>query len=331
VRPFAYERPGSVDEAVRALGSGGAAIGLLAGGTCLLDLMKQDVLRPARVLDLNFAPDLKGLSITPAGALRIGAATTLAHLARDARVEAGWPLLHEAIVDGLTPQLRNAASVGGNIMQRPRCIYFREPGFACNKRAPGTGCAAQAGVHYQHALFGNAAGGSCIAVHPSDLCVALTALDAHVEVMGQGGRRTMPIAELHRLPGDDPTAETHLAPGELIVAVEVPPQGGRGGAYVKGSEGFALASAAALLELRDGRIADARLVLGGVSGKPWRSGPGEAALAGRAAQAEAFALAAQAAVGEAVTDGQTAFRVPMLRGLVVEALERALAGAEGRP
>lgn len=242
-------------------------------------------------------------------------------------MQAGWPLLREAILDGLTPQLRNAASVAGNVMQRPRCIYFREPGFACNKRAPGSGCAAQAGVHFGHAIFGGEAARDCIAVHPSDLCVALTALDAVAQAAGPGGARILSIAELHRLPGADPTRETTLRPGELITAIDVPPQGGRGGAYAKGpEEGFTLASCAALLGLEDGVVASARVVLGGVAHKPWRSEPAEAALLGHEPTPATVRRAMDAAAAGAA-DGQTAFRAALLRAVVEEALEQALAQA----
>ena len=320
--PFTYLRPTSIAAAVAALAASPKA-GLLGGGTCLIDLMKQGVLTPHTVIDLNFAPDLAGIAVLPSGALRVGAATTLSHVARDSRVRAGWPLLHDTIVGGLTPQLRNAASFGGNIMQRPRCIYYREPDFACNKKQPGSGCAAQAGVHYQHALFGGEATKTCIAVHPSDLCVALTALDATVLIASDSGERRLPFPELHRLPGDDATRETTLAAGEIVTAIEVPPQGGRHGAYVKGTEGFTLASCAALIEVGAGLTTSARLVFGGVAHKPWRSEPAEVALLGRPPSAETFNAAASAAVKDATTDMQTAFRTTLLRAVIVEALEQA--------
>jgi len=320
--PFAYQRPASIREAVAMLAAAPGA-GLLAGGTCLIDLMKQGVLAPATVVDLTFADDLSGIAVLPSGALRIGATTTLAKVARDGRVAAQWPLLHDTIVCGLTPQLRNAASFGGNIMQRPRCIYFREAEFACNKKQPGSGCAAQNGVHYAHAIFGGEAARDCIAVHPSDLCVALTALEAMLTIAGPAGERLLPIAELHRLPGDDPTRETTLASDELIIAIEVPPQGVRQGAYIKGTEGFTLASCAALIGLENGLITEARLVFGGVAHKPWRCETAEAALIGRPATARNFAAAAEIAVQTATTDMQTAFRTTLLRAVIIEALDQA--------
>ena len=329
--PFTYQRPASLPAALDALAAAPMA-GLLGGGTCLLDLMKQGVERPTALIDLTFAPELAEVAVLPSGALRIGAAATLSHVARRKEVQAGWPLLHEAIVDGLTPQLRNAASFAGNIMQRPRCIYFREPGFACDKRALGSGCAARMGAHYAHAIFGGEAARRCIAVHPSDLCVALTALDAEVEVASPGGGRRLPLTDLHRLPGDDPARETTLRPGELITAVVVPAQGSRTGAYVKGpEEGFALASCAALLHVANGLVASARIVLGGVAHKPWRSAPAEAALIGHAPTADALSRTIQAALAEAVTDEQTAFRLALLRGVMSEALGGALDRAGRAP
>ncbi|MBY0612984.1 MAG: xanthine dehydrogenase family protein subunit M [Beijerinckiaceae bacterium] len=325
--PFIYQRPTSIEAALAALAATPNAR-LLGGGTCLIDLMKQGVEQPETIIDLNFAPDLAGLAVLPSGALRIGATTTLSHVARDPRVEHGWPLLHDIIVAGLTPQLRNAASFGGNIMQRPRCIFFLEPDFACNKKRPGSGCAARAGVHYQHAIFGGDATKACIAVHPSDLCVALTILDAMIVTASPAGGRRFPIDELHRLPGDDPSRETTLRTDEIIVAVEVPPQAANTAAYVKGTEGFTLASCAAMLMIHSGVITNAAIVLGGVAHKPWRSDAAERTLAGQPADEPSFAAAADAATGEAVTDFQTAFRVPLLKGVIVEALELALR-AEG--
>lgn len=320
--PFAYVRPKSLPDALAAL-NGASHHGLLGGGTCLVDLMKQGVMAPETVIDLNFIDTLKGVSAGANGSLTIAAATTLSRVARDARVRTSWPMLHEAITDGLTPQLRNAASVAGNVMQRPRCIYFREAGFPCNKKAPGSGCAAKQGVHYGHAILGGEAARNCIATHPSDLCVALTAFAAEVTLTSAQGERRIPITALHRLPDDDATRETTLQDGELITALHVPPQGPRGGAYVKATEGFALASCAVLLAMDNGRIAQASIVLGGVAHKPWRSRPAEHALSGAAPTAETFATAAKAAVSETETDQQTAFRVPLLIAAIVEALTRA--------
>ena len=328
--PFAYHRPDSLQSLLDTLAQAPQA-GLLAGGTCLLDLMKQGVERPQTVIDLNFVSELGGVALMPFGALRLGAAATLSHVARRADVRAGWPLLHQAILSGLTPQLRNAASIGGNLMQRPRCIYFREPDFDCNKRRPGSGCAAQAGVHFAHAIFGGAEASTCIAVHPSDLCVALTALDAEATLSGPGGAtRRLPIADLHRLPGEDPTRETTLRPGELITAIELPPQRG-GGAYLKGpEEGFALASCAALLGVKNGQVDFARIVLGGVAHRPWRVRSAENILLGNPPTPDLQAQAIASVMAEAATDVQTAFRLALLRGVMTECFDQALAAAGAR-
>ena len=327
--PFSYVRASSPHEALTAAGERGSPpASFLAGGTCLLDLMKQGVERPSRIIDLNFAPDLAAVNLDADGALHVGAMARLSHVERDP-LAAGWPLLREAIVDGLTPQLRNAATFGGNISQRPRCIYFREDGFACNKRRPGSGCAAKAGVHYQHALFGGPEVEACIAVHPSDLCVALTALDARVSLRTSAEARTLHIEDFHRLPGVDPTRETNLRPGELIEAVVIPPQGRRGGAYVKGpEEGFALVSCAMLFALDGGVMSDVRVVLGGVAHKPWRQRAAEAALEGAKPTPAALDAMTEAALTGAVTDAQTAFRLTLARAVIAEAFERALSRAE---
>ena len=327
--PFSYVRASSPHDALDAAGERGSPpASFLAGGTCLLDLMKQGVERPERIVDLNFAPDLATVKLDDDGALRVGAMARLAHVERDPLTSA-WPLLREAIVDGLTPQLRNAATFGGNIGQRPRCIYFREEGFACNKRRPGSGCAAKAGVHYQHALFGGSEAEACIAVHPSDLCVALTALDARVELRTRADERTLPMEDFHRLPGGDPTRETNLRVGEMIETVVIPPQGRRGGAYVKGpEEGFALVSCAILFGLKDRAMTSARLVLGGVAHKPWRRRAAEAVMEGATPSRVLLDDLTEAALASAVTDQQTEFRLPLARAVIAEAFERALSRAE---
>ncbi|MGY2046674.1 FAD binding domain-containing protein [Methylobacterium sp. JK268] len=330
MRPFAYLRAASAAEAVAAAGEDpGAAY--LGGGTTLLDLMKQDVARPSRVVDLTHAPDLAGVAVEE-GELRVGAAATLARVARDPRVRQGWPLLVETILKGLTPQLRDAATFGGNVTQRPRCIYFREAAFACNKKAPGSGCAAKAGVHHGHAILGGEAARDCIAVHPSDLCVALTALGARLHLADPtGATRVIPITAYHRLPGDDPTRETNLHPGELVTAVSLPARPGWRGHYAKvPRDGFALASAAALLRSEDGSIAEASLVLGGVAHRPWLVPQAAALLHGRAPDEAAFREVAEAALADAATDPQTAYRATLVREVVVEALTEALRSGAAR-
>lgn len=321
--PFAYTRPSSVADALAARAREPDAA-YLGGGTTLLDLMKQGVERPSALLDLHGAHELSRIEVAPDGTLVVGAMATLAHVARHKAVRAGWPLLHEAIVKGLTPQLRNAATFGGNITQRPRCIYFREADFACNKRRPGSGCAAREGVHYGHAVFGGADAQTCIAVHPSDLCVALTALNARVTLQAPGGTsRTSAITDYHRLPGDDPARETTLAAGELVTALHIPPQAGSG-AYSKAPrEGFALASAAVIVAAREGRVTASRIVLGGVAHKPWEAENAARVLIGRSPH-DALEQAAEAALEGIETDVQTEFRRALLRGVVLEALQAAV-------
>jgi len=318
--PFSYERARSVGSATAAARLGAA---YLAGGTCLLDLMKQGVERPDHVIDLGPVAELAEIRLTACGDLRLGSMAVLSHVARHRDVGEHWPLLAQTIAAGLTPQLRNAATIGGNIMQRPRCIYFRDPGFDCNKKTPGSGCAAKAGVHFGHALFGGAATDACIAVHPSDLCVALCALHARVayRTAEDACEHAVSIESFLRLPGSEPGRETELPPGALVTAIEVPPQGKQGGAYAKGPEGgFALASAAVVLGLQQGLIARASVVLGGVAHKPWRVRDAERALLDRVPSLDLFTAA----------DTQTAFRVVLLKALIVEALTRSAAQAEAR-
>lgn len=326
--PFDYHRPRTISDALQLLASHPDAA-LLGGGTCLLDLMKQNVEHPSHVIDLNFIDELAAVSQLPDGSLRIGGTARLAAVARREDIQRDWALLAECILVGLTPQLREAASFAGNITQRPRCIYFREAGFACNKKLPGSGCAAQSGVHFAHAVFGNS-NASCIAVHPSDLCTGLTALDAKVEIANiDGTHRVLPITAFHRLPESDPTRETKLQRGDLITALIVPPQGTKAAAYIKGpEEGFAMASAAVRLALDGNTITFARVVLGGVAHKPWPCPAVEQALMGQALNASTFSLAADTALLGINTDYQTAFRATLLRAVLIESLERAASRIE---
>jgi xanthine dehydrogenase YagS FAD-binding subunit len=333
VTPFAYHRAAKINDAVRLL-TDEAQAAILGGGTSLLDLMKQGVEKPRAVIDIASVPEMRQIATDADGALVVGAAVTMTEVAQSDAVLARWPLVAETTLAGLTPQLRNAATVGGNLMQRPRCIYFREGGFACNKLRPGSGCAAKDGVHFGHAIFGGAAAHDCMAVHPSDLSTGLLAMDASVEiagrVAGQIRSRRMPLDALYRWPEADATRETTLAPHEMITAVIVPPAGEFFGAYVKGPpEGFALASCAALLKVaQNGVIFAARIAIGGVAHRPLRHVGVEKALTGQMTSAQVFEAAAAAAVVGAETDPQTAFRVPLLRAVVVEALQRAVERAK---
>jgi len=315
--PFAYHRATSAADARAAMRPGAC---YLAGGTSLIDLMKTGVEAPDLLVDLNRGAGMGGLEWLPDGTLRAGAAVRMTALARDPQVARRFPVLHQALLAGATPQLRNMASLAGNLLQRTRCFYFRDPSFAaCNKRAPGTGCAARHGVNAEQAILGWTE--ACVAVHPSDLAVALLALDVRVVT----DRRTLPMETLHCGPGDDPRADTVLEEGELILALEVlPGPRAAGSAYAKApAGGFALASAAVAIEMRDGRILSARIALGGVAHRPWRSQEAEAVLAGSADGAPSFTAAADAALSGARPLSGNGFKLPLARAVLIEALSAA--------
>jgi xanthine dehydrogenase YagS FAD-binding subunit len=321
---FDYVRAGTVAEAVQAYGAGARFI---AGGTNLIDLMKYDVEKPGRLIDITRLP-LDGIEVHEGG-LRLGALATNAKVAYDERVAAQYPLLRNAILAGASAQLRNAASTGGNLLQRTRCYYFYDTATPCNKREPGTGCPAIGGVNRIHAIFG--ASESCIATHPSDMCVALAALEATVRVSGPQGERTIPFADFHRLPGDSPEIDTNLAPGEIVVSVDLPeskfPQHFT---YLKLrdrlSYAFALVSVAAGVELDGDTIKTARLALGGVAHKPWRNREAEALLEGKPATRESFQQAADLIVSEAKPQSANGFKIDLARRAIVRGLEQAAAG-----
>jgi len=321
---FDYVRAGTVAEAVQAYGAGARFI---AGGTNLIDLMKYDVEKPGRLIDITRLP-LDGIEEHDGG-LRLGALATNAKVAYDERVAAQYPLLRNAILAGASAQLRNAASTGGNLLQRTRCYYFYDTATPCNKREPGTGCPAIGGVNRIHAIFG--ASESCIATHPSDMCVALAALEATVRVSGPGGERTIPFADFHRLPGNTPEQDTNLAPGEIVVSVDLPesrfPQHYT---YLKLrdrlSYAFALVSVAAGVELDGDTIKTARLALGGVAHKPWRNRAAEALLEGKPATRDSFQQAADLIVSEAEPQSANGFKIDLARRAIVRGLEQAAAG-----
>lgn len=327
MKRFEYVRAETVVHAVAALAAVDGARAL-AGGTNLVDLMKNDVATPARVVDINRLP-LGEIEETPGGGLRIGALVTNSRLAWDARIEAGYPLLASAILAGASPQLRNAATTGGNLLQRTRCVYFYDRHVPCNKRRPGSGCPAQTGANRQHAILGGSA--SCIAVHPSDMCVALAALDAVVRVVGPSGERAIAIADFHRLPGEEPHLDNTMKHGELIVAVDLPASGFAAHySYIKLrdrlSYAFALVSVAAALRLESGMIVDARVALGGVAPKPWRDTAAEAALVGRAPGLSAFLAFADLLLAPTRGHGHNDFKIELARRAVVRALIQAAAG-----
>jgi xanthine dehydrogenase YagS FAD-binding subunit len=324
VRPFRYERATDAAHAVALVSAepeGAAAF--LAGGTNLVDLMKLDVATPELLVDIARLP-LDAIEETADGGLRIGATVRNADLAADRRVRTRYPLLAQALLVGASAQLRNVATVGGNLLQRTRCGYFQDVTKPCNKRRPGSGCAAREGHHRTHAILGHAE--ACIATHPSDMAVALAALDAVVHVEGVGGARAIPLADFYRPPGEDPQHETVLAHGELVTAVELPPLARAARSrYRKVREraafAFALVSVAAVVELDDdGIVRDCRVALGGVAPQPWRALRAEQALRGRPAGEASFAAAAEAELAAAMPLRDNGEKVPLARNLLVRTL-----------
>ncbi len=329
MRTLSYSRPTDVSSAITAV-SGDPGSSYLAGGTTAIDLLRLDVLRTSRLVDVGRLP-LRGIEELPGGGLRIGALARMSDVAEAPAVVRAFPVLSQALLLGASPQLRHMASMGGNLMQRVRCSYYRDPESACNKRVPGSGCAALDGVNRGHAILGTSE--HCIATHPSDLAVALIALDAVVHVQGTGGPRAIPVDDFFLLPGDTPGREHPLTPGELITAIEVPglPMARRS-LYLKvrdrASYEFALASTAVALSLEDGVIREVRLALGGVATKPWRARRAEAVLAGQRAARELFVRAAAEELAPADTRPMNAFKAELARRTMVRALETAAATGE---
>ncbi len=330
---FDYVKPASVTEAIAAASQPNAAY--LASGTNLLDLMKGNVVRPARLVDISRLPELNRIERLANGDLRIGALVRNSDLAYDTAFAKDFPAIAEALLSGASAQLRNAATVGGNLLQRTRCAYFYDTASACNKRAPGSGCDARAGENSQHAVLGWS--DACIATHPSDFCVPLAAFDAVVEIEGKAGRREVTLEALHLLPGTTPDKETVLQPGEIIVAVRLPAAArafARHARYLKVRErtsyAFAVVSAAAGLTIENGAIKEARLALGGVAAKPWRPRAAEALLVGHTANADNYQRAADAALAEAKPSGDNAYKIPLAKNLIVRAFHLAAAGTPDR-
>jgi len=324
---FSYTRAETVADAIAAVAADPAAR-FIAGGTNLVDLMKYDVMKPETLVDITRLP-LREIEATEAGGLRIGALVPNSDLAYDARVQRDYPLLASAILAGASAQLRNAATTGGNLLQRTRCYYFYDVATPCNKREPGSGCAAKTGVNRVNAILGTSE--ACIATHPSDMCVALAALEATVRVEGPDGQRVVPFAAFHRLPGDTPQHDNTLAHGEMVIAVELPaPRFGRNHTYLKLrdrlSYAFALVSVAAALEMDGDVIADARIALGGVAHKPWRVTDAEAALQGKPATPDNFGAAADMILAGAKGYGGNDFKIELARRAIVRALGQAAAG-----
>jgi len=324
---FQYARASDVSDAVRQIAADPAAK-FIAGGTNLIDLMKEDVERPARLIDISRLP-LRTVEETEGGGLRIGALVPNSDLAWNPKIEQRYPLLSSAILAGASAQLRNMASTGGNLLQRTRCYYFYDTATPCNKREPGSGCSAIAGVNRMHAILGTS--DACIAVHPSDMCVALAALEAKVHVAGPSGERAIAFADFHRLPGDTPQRDSNLNPNEIITAIELPAKGFAANySYLKIrdrlSYAFALVSVAAALDLEGGSIKEARLALGGVAHKPWRDPEAEAALCGQPANEAAFERAAGLLLREAKGFAHNSFKIDLARRVIVRALTQAANG-----
>ena len=324
MRPFQYVRASDADAAARTVAANPQAK-FLAGGTNLLDLMKEDVERPNVLVDLSRL-ELTEITAT-GGGVSIGALATNTDTANHPLIRHNYPLLTQAIVAGASAQLRNMATNGGNLLQRTRCPYFYDTAMPCNKRAPGTGCGAREGLNRMHAIIGWS--DKCVATYPGDMANALYALDAVVRVRGAGGReRTIPIGEFHRLPGDTPAQDTTLQHGELIVAIELPQSPFAPHSYYlkvrdRASYAFALVAVASALELDRGTIRQARVVLGGVAHKPWRSPEAEAALSGRPASEASFRQAAEAALTNAKPLAHNAYKVELGKRAIVRALMRA--------
>ena len=318
-------RSSDVAEALQAVAQEPSAR-FIAGGTNILDLMKENVARPKRLVDLTRLA-FNAIENTPDGGLRLGALCTNADTAYHADVQKRYPLVSKAILAGASAQLRNMATNGGNLLQRTRCYYFYDTGTPCNKREPGSGCPAISGVNRNHAILG--ASEHCIAVHPSDLCVALAALEARVQVEGRGGPRTIAFADFHRLPGDKPHVDSTLGNDEIITAIDLPPNGFADHyAYLKvrdrTSYAFALVSVAAALELDGQTIVEARIALGGVAHKPWRDTEAEASLRGQGPTPENFRRVAEAYLRDAKGYRQNAFKIELARRAIVRALTHAL-------
>jgi xanthine dehydrogenase YagS FAD-binding subunit len=324
VIPFTYVKTNDTHDALQRVRAHNAVF--VAGGTTLIDLMKLNVMTPTSLVDINSLP-LDNIDHMPDGSMRIGAMVRNSDLAHDPTVGSRFPVLSQALLSGASPQLRNLATTGGNLMQRTRCYYFRDPAYACNKRQPGSGCAAIDGYNRIHAVLGGS--DQCIATHPSDMAVAMVALDAVVHIQGRDGERTVPAGEFHLLPGQTPHLETVVQPGELIAYVTVPKSPfAAHSAYVKlrdrASYEFALASAAAALELEGNRIRAVRVVLGGVATKPWRALEAERVLNGATADEATVQAAAEAAMQGATPHRHNAFKIELAKRAIVRALKNAI-------
>ncbi|WP_410599632.1 FAD binding domain-containing protein [Amycolatopsis sp. lyj-90] len=332
MRPFTFASPATPADAVRAVADEPSAV-FLGGGTNLVDHLKLGIVRPARVIDITGATPAEIREVAD-GTLVIGAGVRNSDLAADRRVLERYPVLAEALLSGASPQLRNMATVGGNPLQRTRCVYFQDVTTPCNKRSPGSGCSALGGSTRHHAILGASEG--CAATHPSDMAVALSVLDAQVRVLGPSGERIVPFGELHRLPGDHPERDTVLEHGELITEISLPAPSTRRSAYRKvrdrASYAFALVSVAVAVSMSEGKIGDVRVAFGGVAHKPWRALRAEEVLRGARPDDDLFRAAAEAELAEARPleglDGGNAFKIPLATRTLAAVL-RELTAAEG--
>ncbi|GAB3569798.1 xanthine dehydrogenase family protein subunit M [Amycolatopsis endophytica] len=319
MKPFAYDSPADAATAVRTVAGDPSAM-YLGGGTNLVDHLKLGVARPGRIVDVTHLTSTE--IVERDGGLSIGAGVRNSELAADPRVRSRYPVLASALLAGASGQLRNMATTGGNPLQRTRCVYFQDVTTACNKREPGSGCSAIGGYTRYHAILG--ASSECVATHPSDMAVALAALDASVRVLGPDGERTIPFTELHRLPGDSPEKDTVLEHGDLITAIDLPAPPGDRQRYRKvrdrASYAFALVSVAAVLSVDDGRIRDARLAFGGVAHKPWRAWQAEDTLRDAHVSEDVFRAAAEAELAQAEPLPGNEFKVPLLTRTLVAVL-----------
>jgi xanthine dehydrogenase YagS FAD-binding subunit len=328
VRPFAYERAHDAAGAIASVTSAGPAAMYLGGGTNLVDLMKLGVETPQRLVDVSRLP-LAEVEELPGGGLRIGAAVRNSDLAVNRAVRERFPLLSESLLSGASGQLRNLATVGGNLLQRTRCPYFQDVSKPCNKRRPGSGCPARDGDHRNLAVVGHSE--ACVATHPSDMAVALAALGAQVHVTGPAGERTIPMPGLHRLPGDEPQRDTVLEPGDLITAVELEPLAFAGRSRYRkvrerASFSFAVVSIAAAVDVADGTVRDCRIAFGGLAHVPWRAARAEEALRGAPATAESFGRAADAELADAQPLRDNGYKVPLARNMLVQTMTELCAG-----
>ncbi len=318
MRPFRYERATDPSSAVALLARSPQAA-FLGGGTNLVDLMKLDVARPELLVDVRGVTS-RAIEELPDGGVRIGAGVSNSDLAADPLIRRRYPVVAQAVLTGASTQLRNLATVGGNLLQRTRCVYFQDVSTACNKREPGAGCSAIEGHNRDLAILGVSP--DCIATHPSDLAVALAAMDAMVRTIGPDGSRTIPLTELHRLPGSEPQHDNVLTHGELITAVDLPPLAFAGRSYYRkirdrASYAFALVSVAAAIDLADGQVRDVRIALGGVAHKPWRATRAEDLLRGGPATEDRLRRAAEAELADAQPQADNAFKIPLARNAIV--------------